>query len=115
MTSASNSPPLPCLVEDENLFSAPQMSFSDIARVLSEFFRDLDLVPTDVVVGLVLLRQRQQNIRAHVVKQVSEGSGEAVCPPQGGEMPKYGICQRNGLIRPRGRGQTSRGVRAKQQ
>ena len=48
-----------------------QNSFSDIARVLSEFFRDLDVVPGDVVVGLVLLRQRQQLLRLHVVHQVS--------------------------------------------
>ena len=47
-----------------------QNSFSDIARVLSEFFRDLDVVPGDVVVGLVLLRQRQQLLRLRVVHQV---------------------------------------------
>ena len=48
-----------------------QNSFADIARVLSEFFRDLDVVPTDVVAGLVLLRKRQQLIRFRVVQQVS--------------------------------------------
>ena len=47
-----------------------QNSFSAIARVLSEFFRDLDVVPTDVIVGLVLLRQRQQLQRIRVVLQV---------------------------------------------
>ena len=47
-----------------------QNSFSDIARVLSEFFRDLDVVPSDVVVGLVLLRQRQQLMRLRVIHQV---------------------------------------------
>ena len=51
-----------------NIFKIPlfQNSFSDIARVLSEFFRDLDVVPGDVVVGLVLLRQRQQLLRIRV-------------------------------------------------
>ncbi|XP_059079091.1 diacylglycerol lipase-alpha-like isoform X2 [Tigriopus californicus] len=44
-------------------------SFSDIARVLSEFFRDLDVVPSDVLVGLVLLRKRQQLLRLRVVHQ----------------------------------------------
>ena len=55
-----------------NIFKIPlfQNSFSDIARVLSEFFRDLDVVPGDVVVGLVLLRQRQQLLRLRVVHQV---------------------------------------------
>ena len=53
------------------LFLLFQNSFSDIARVLSEFFRDLDVVPGDVVVGLVLLRQRQQLLRLRVVHQVT--------------------------------------------
>ncbi len=47
-----------------------QSSFADIARVLSEFFRDLDVVPSDVVAGLVLLRQRQQLLRFRVIHQV---------------------------------------------
>ena len=38
--------------------------------MLSEFFRDLDVVPGDVVVGLVLLRQRQQLLRLRVIHQV---------------------------------------------
>ena len=57
-----------------------QSSFSDIARVLSEFFRDLDVVPTDVVVGLVLLRHRQQLIRMRVVDLVSESGQSEQCP-----------------------------------
>lgn len=35
-------------------------SFTDIARLLSDFFRDLDVVPSDVVAGLVLLRKFQK-------------------------------------------------------
>ena len=49
-----------------------QNSFADIARVLSEFFRDLDVVPSDVVVGLVLLRKRQQLLRLRTIHQVNE-------------------------------------------
>ena len=55
-----------------------QSSFSDIARVLSEFFRDLDVVPTDVIVGLVLLRHRQQLIRMRVVDLVSLGISDGI-------------------------------------
>ncbi|XP_071524399.1 diacylglycerol lipase-alpha-like, partial [Panulirus ornatus] len=43
-------------------------SFSDIARLLSEFFRDLDVVPSDVVAGLVLLRKYQKLTRQEIVK-----------------------------------------------
>ncbi|XP_046980433.1 diacylglycerol lipase-alpha [Schistocerca americana] len=44
-------------------------SFADIARLLSEFFRDLDVVPSDVVAGLVLLRKFQKIEREAVVKE----------------------------------------------
>ncbi|KAK8750022.1 hypothetical protein OTU49_015188, partial [Cherax quadricarinatus] len=43
-------------------------SFSDIARLLSEFFRDLDVVPSDVVAGLVLLRKYQKLNRQEIVR-----------------------------------------------
>ncbi|XP_047740268.1 diacylglycerol lipase-alpha isoform X2 [Hyalella azteca] len=43
-------------------------SFGDIARLLSEFFRDLDVVPSDVVAGLVLLRKCQKMERKAIVK-----------------------------------------------
>ena len=48
-----------------------QSSFAEIARLLSEFFRDLDVVPSDVLVGLILLRQRQQAARQQIVSQVT--------------------------------------------
>ena len=35
-------------------------SFSNIARLLTDFFRDLDIVPTDVIAGLILLRKFQK-------------------------------------------------------
>ncbi|CAL7951516.1 unnamed protein product [Xylocopa violacea] len=44
-------------------------SFADIARLLSDFFRDLDVVPSDVVAGLVLLRKFQKIERELIVKQ----------------------------------------------
>ncbi|XP_076640585.1 inactivation no afterpotential E isoform X2 [Colletes latitarsis] len=44
-------------------------SFADIARLLSDFFRDLDVVPSDVVAGLVLLRKFQKVERELIVKQ----------------------------------------------
>ncbi|XP_034190857.1 inactivation no afterpotential E isoform X4 [Osmia lignaria lignaria] len=44
-------------------------SFTDIARLLSDFFRDLDVVPSDVVAGLVLLRKFQKVERELIVKQ----------------------------------------------
>ncbi|XP_074109664.1 inactivation no afterpotential E isoform X3 [Cotesia typhae] len=46
-----------------------QNSFTDIARLLSDFFRDLDVVPSDVVAGLVLLRKFQKVERELIIKQ----------------------------------------------
>jgi hypothetical protein len=47
-----------------------QDSFSEIARLLTDFFRDLDLVPTDIVAGLVLLRKQQKKLQETLVTQV---------------------------------------------
>uniref|UniRef100_A0A1B6DW35 Diacylglycerol lipase-alpha n=1 Tax=Clastoptera arizonana TaxID=38151 RepID=A0A1B6DW35_9HEMI len=44
-------------------------SFTDIARLLSDFFRDLDVVPSDVVAGLVLLRKFQKIEREAIVNE----------------------------------------------
>ncbi|XP_018908023.2 diacylglycerol lipase-alpha isoform X1 [Bemisia tabaci] len=44
-------------------------SFADIARLLSDFFRDLDVVPSDVIAGLVLLRKFQKIEREAVVNE----------------------------------------------
>ncbi|EFX72758.1 hypothetical protein DAPPUDRAFT_58603 [Daphnia pulex] len=46
-----------------------QDSFSEIARLLTDFFRDLDLVPTDIVAGLVLLRKQQKKLQETLVTQ----------------------------------------------
>ncbi|KAK6645186.1 hypothetical protein RUM43_001462 [Polyplax serrata] len=46
-----------------------QNSFGDIARLLSDFFRDIDVVPSDVVAGLILLRKYQKIEREAIVKQ----------------------------------------------
>ncbi|CAG9802490.1 unnamed protein product [Chironomus riparius] len=48
-------------------------SFTDIARLLSDFFRDLDVVPSDVVAGLVLLRKFQKLEREAIVRQRRHG------------------------------------------
>ena len=56
--------------EESSFFYHFQSSFTDIAKVLSEFFRDLDIVPSDVIVGLVLLRKRQQLLRLRTIHQV---------------------------------------------
>lgn len=40
-------------------------------RLLSEFFRDLDVVPSDVIAGLVLLRKFQKLERDSIVRQVN--------------------------------------------
>ncbi|XP_076045042.1 uncharacterized protein LOC143027590 [Oratosquilla oratoria] len=53
-----------CMTKNDN----NRNSFSDIARLLSEFFRDLDVVPSDVVAGLVLLRKYQKLDRKAVVE-----------------------------------------------
>lgn len=45
-------------------------SFADIAKLLSDFFRELDVVPSDVVAGLVLLRKFQKLERQAIVRQV---------------------------------------------
>ncbi|GFT65747.1 sn1-specific diacylglycerol lipase alpha [Nephila pilipes] len=44
-------------------------NFADIARLLSDFFRDLDVVPSDVVAGLVLLRKIQRYERQATVNK----------------------------------------------
>lgn len=49
-----------------------QDSFSEIARLLTDFFRDLDLVPTDIVAGLVLLRKQQKKLQETLVTQVKK-------------------------------------------
>lgn len=43
---------------------------SEIAQLFTEFFRDLDVVPSDVVAGLVLLRHHQKQRMKMVVAQV---------------------------------------------
>lgn len=44
-------------------------NFADIAKLLSDFFRDLDVVPSDVVAGLVLLRKLQKFERQAIVNK----------------------------------------------
>lgn len=51
-------------------------SFADIAKLLSDFFRELDVVPSDVIAGLVLLRKFQKIERQAIVKQKKNGTYE---------------------------------------
>lgn len=51
-------------------------SFTDIARLLSDFFRDLDVVPSDVIAGLVLLRKFQKLEREAIVRHKKNGTYE---------------------------------------
>ncbi|XP_048240111.1 diacylglycerol lipase-alpha-like isoform X13 [Haliotis rufescens] len=44
-------------------------SIAEIAQLFTEFFRDLDVVPSDVIAGLVLLRQFQKQRMANIVWQ----------------------------------------------
>ena len=53
------------------IFSLFQSSFTEVAKLFTEFFRDLDVVPSDVVAGLVLLRKHQKMRRKHIVAQVN--------------------------------------------
>ncbi|XP_075727994.1 inactivation no afterpotential E isoform X2 [Rhipicephalus microplus] len=60
-------------------------SFAEIAKLLSDFFRDLDVVPSDVVAGLVLLRKFQRQERLIIASQKGNDtyqflSGVAVTP-----------------------------------
>lgn len=60
-------------------------SFAEIAKLLSDFFRDLDVVPSDVVAGLVLLRKFQRQERLIIANQKGNDtyqflSGVAVTP-----------------------------------
>ncbi|KAK9674916.1 Lipase (class 3), partial [Popillia japonica] len=60
-------------------------SFADIAKLLSDFFRDLDVVPSDVIAGLILLRKFQKIERRAIVQRRKNDtyeflSGVAVTP-----------------------------------
>ncbi|ELT97131.1 hypothetical protein CAPTEDRAFT_139126 [Capitella teleta] len=55
-----------CISKDRN-----RNSFSEIAKLFTEFFRDLDVVPSDIVAGLVLMRQHQKMRRKLIVSQGS--------------------------------------------
>ena len=50
-----------------------QSSFADIAKLLSEFFRDLDVVPSDVVAGLIIIRKQQKLQRELIAAQCTGG------------------------------------------
>ncbi|XP_014031435.1 diacylglycerol lipase-alpha isoform X2 [Salmo salar] len=46
-------------------------AYSEVASLFAEFFRDLDIVPSDIIAGLVLLRQRQRSSRDAILDQAN--------------------------------------------
>ncbi|GCC33034.1 hypothetical protein chiPu_0011500 [Chiloscyllium punctatum] len=46
-------------------------AYSEVAFLFAEFFRDLDIVPSDIIAGLVLLRQRQRAKRFAVLDEAN--------------------------------------------
>lgn len=48
---------------------------SEIAQLFTEFFRDLDVVPSDIVAGLVLLRHHQKHRMKTIIAQVPAVGG----------------------------------------
>uniref|UniRef100_T1JG97 sn-1-specific diacylglycerol lipase n=1 Tax=Strigamia maritima TaxID=126957 RepID=T1JG97_STRMM len=66
-----------CCIGDEE----SQEVYSILARQLSSFFQDVDLVPSDIAAGLVLLHQQEKNSLAHqnfaVVSQQPNKYGNA--------------------------------------
>ncbi|KAK2100364.1 hypothetical protein P7K49_021712 [Saguinus oedipus] len=57
-------------------------AYSEIAYLFAEFFRDLDIVPSDIIAGLVLLRQRQRAKRNAVLDEQRDRSHAAPQPPR---------------------------------
>eukprot|EP00106_Octopus_bimaculoides_P022591 XP_014790033.1 PREDICTED: sn1-specific diacylglycerol lipase alpha-like [Octopus bimaculoides] len=62
-----------------------QNSISEVAQLFTEFFRELDVVPSDVVAGLLLLRRYQKlQMRSHVANKTNDIyqylSGAAITP-----------------------------------
>lgn len=55
-----------CCVERKN---NNRNTIAEIAKLFTEFFRDLDVVPSDVIAGFVLLRHYQSLRMRHVVSQ----------------------------------------------
>ena len=50
---------------------AVQESFIEVAKMMSDFFVDIDVVPSDIVAGLMLMRRQQKQRQAFVVVQVA--------------------------------------------
>lgn len=48
-------------------------NFTEVAKLLSDFFRDLDVVPSDVVAGLSLMRVQQKALRVERVQKSIDG------------------------------------------
>ncbi|CAM9729787.1 unnamed protein product [Lampetra planeri] len=46
-------------------------AYSEVAVLMAEFFRDLDIVPSDIIAGLVLMRQQQRARRNAVLDEAN--------------------------------------------
>ncbi|XP_021355357.1 sn1-specific diacylglycerol lipase alpha-like isoform X2 [Mizuhopecten yessoensis] len=71
-----------CCVERD---ATNRNSIAEVAKLFTEFFRDLDVVPSDVIAGFVLLRRHQKLQMHHVVTEGSNDvyqylSGRAITP-----------------------------------
>nr|XP_006817159.1 PREDICTED: sn1-specific diacylglycerol lipase alpha-like [Saccoglossus kowalevskii] len=60
-------------------------AFGDVARLFSEFFHELDVVPSDIIAGLLLLREEQKRRRRVIVESQSNNvfqflSGVPIAP-----------------------------------
>ncbi|XP_069107342.1 diacylglycerol lipase-alpha-like [Argopecten irradians] len=55
-----------CCVERD---ATNRNSIAEVAKLFTEFFRDLDVVPSDVIAGFVLLRRHQKLQMHHVVTE----------------------------------------------
>ncbi|XP_017694423.1 PREDICTED: sn1-specific diacylglycerol lipase alpha [Lepidothrix coronata] len=67
---------LPWKLRDRGVFQGTKTkdiedAYSEIAYLFAEFFRDLDIVPSDIIAGLVLLRQRQRAKRNAVLDELT--------------------------------------------
>lgn len=46
-------------------------SFAEVSRLLADFFYDFDVVPTDLLAGLMLMRRKQRHDQMKIAQMVS--------------------------------------------
>ncbi|BFZ06737.1 hypothetical protein BsWGS_09776 [Bradybaena similaris] len=57
-----------------------KQAFIDVSKVVAAFFKDIDLVPTDVAAGLVLVQKQQLDSDSQLASVVTTGSSAAGQP-----------------------------------